>query len=106
MAQGGVPGVAVEIRTGRGLSGSHQVGERPGQLVQRAAQDPDVVRIAQVGGQSDLHRLVLHVTSQVRAAQPTPQFALGLGEEVLGRVVGALHDRQDTALRAPRPTYI
>ena len=102
MAQGGVSGVAVESRTGRGLSGSHQVGKRPGQSVQSAAHDPDTVWIVQVGGQSDLRRLVLHVAPQVRAAQPAPQFALGLGEEVLGRVVRALHERHYTALLVPR----
>ena len=39
---------------------------------------------------------------KLRAAQPAPQFALGLGEEVLGWVVRALHDRHDTALLVPR----
>ena len=101
-AQDGVAGVAAEGGTGRGVSGSHQLGKRPGQSVQSAAQDRDVVRIAQVGGQRDLCRLVLQVAPQMCAAQPAPQVALGLGEEVLGRVVRALHDRHDAALPVPR----
>ncbi len=58
--------------------------------------------MAQIGGQGDLRRLVPHVAPPVRAAQSASQLALGLGEEVLGRMVRALHDRRDAALAVPR----
>ncbi len=49
-----------------------------------------------------MRRLVLHVAPPVRAAQSASQLAPGLGEEVLGRIVHALHDRRNAALAVPR----
>ena len=68
----GLPGAAVESRTGRGLSGSHQLGIRPGQSVQSAAHDSDAFRIVQVGRQGDLRRLVPNVTARMHTTQPNP----------------------------------
>ena len=48
--------------------------------------------IEQVGSQGNLGRLVLHVPAQVGAPHASAQTALGLGEELLGRVVGAFDD--------------
>ena len=64
------------------------------QAVQRAAHDAHVVGAQQVGRQSGLRRLVFHVAPEMRAAQAPPQLLLRGGEEMLGDIVGALHDGQ------------
>ena len=91
LAQRGILVVALQgRRRGDGLAVEFGQGLR--QTVQRAAHDAHVFRAQQVCGQRGLRRLVFHVPAEMGAAQPPPQLLLGDGEEMLGHMVGALHD--------------
>ena len=68
------------------------------QIVERSAQDTDVLGVAQVGDQSGLSGLLLEVTGQMRSTQSAAQVLLVATEQVLDDVVGARHDREDAAV--------
>ncbi len=51
--------------------------------------------VEQVGGQRCRRWLVLHVAPQACAAQAAGELALGVGEAVLGRIVGPFQERLD-----------
>ena len=81
-AQFRIPVLALQAPGAGGLV-AVQFGEGPGQLVERAAQDPDVVGMLQIRSQGGLGRLVLQVAPQVGAAQAAAQALLGDGEGLL-----------------------
>ena len=76
-----------------------QCGEGLGQWVQRAAHHLHVVRMPQVRCQGDLGRLVLQITPQMGAAQPSAQALLGDREGLLDDIVGAVDDGHQPASR-------
>ena len=67
-------------------------------MIQRAAEHPNIIGVAQVGGQSRLSRLILEVASQVGPTQSATQVLFLVAEEVLRHVVGSLDDCDNRSL--------
>ncbi len=68
-------------------------GEGQWQFGQRAAEEADIVGLAQVSDKRHLGWLVLHVAAQMGTPDTAAQALLGAGEELLQNVVGAGHNR-------------
>ena len=67
-------------------------------MIQGAAEQPDIIRVAQIGSQSCLGRLILEVTPQIGSPQSATQVLLLITEEVLRDVIGSLDDCHNRSL--------
>ena len=72
-------------------------GEGGGQVLQRAADEANIIGAIEIGHQRRLCGLVLEIPSQMRPAQTTAKVLLLVTEVVLGDIVSAFDHRDDGA---------